>query len=133
MLEYIFFDDKLQHQFCDYLRNKQIGFSLADDSMGQLVNVQLPDDDPQCEQLDEVYDGLMEQQEILLQEEDCEGTQAVTAITIHLKDGATVYANIEAELMNRLLAVISPEEISNLVDAIASAIENRDTKPLCKR
>ena len=133
MLEYIFFDDKLQHQFCDYLRDKQIGFSLADDSMGQLVKVQLPDDDSRSEQLDEVYDDLMEQQEVMLQQEDADSTQTVTAITVHLQDGTTVYANVEADLMNRLLAVISPEEISDLVDAIASAIENRDTLPLCKR
>lgn len=134
MLEFIFFDDRLQKQFADHLNQEQISFSLPEDPMGHLlVEVDLPEDDPRSDALEDFNDSLMEQQEQLLQQEDAEGSRSLTAITVHLQDDTTVYANVEAELMNRLLTVASPEEISILVDSIATAIENHDTRPLCKR
>ncbi len=133
MIEFIFFDDKLQNRFCDHLRTKQIGFSLAKDTMGQLVRVDLDETDTRADALEDFYDTLMQQQEAMLLSENAENSFAVTAITVHLQDGATVYANVDPELMNRLLSVLRPEEVSDLVDAIASAIENHDTQPLCKR
>jgi hypothetical protein len=35
-------------------------------------------------------------------------------------------------MMNRLMSVLSPQEIGDLVDAIVSVVEDPDKRPICQ-
>jgi len=44
-----------------------------------------------------------------------------------------ILADVDANLIYKLSEALSPQEILELVNAIASAVENPDQRPLCKR
>jgi hypothetical protein len=132
MLEYIFFDDELAKKFSGFLVAHQQSFSQHEDPMGIVIAVDTDEDDPFYEEMDVRYDQLMDEQSVLLDHEDGSG-MSVCALTAQLADGSTVYAKIPQEMLNRLLSVVTAKELGGLVDAIASAVESRDTNPLCKR
>ena len=55
------------------------------------------------------------------------------AISIKIKNGDTVDALINPELLNRILTVISYDELNELVETIVDSVENPDYRPLCRR
>jgi hypothetical protein len=133
MLEYIFFHDEPRKQFIQYLEQQDIPCAEHDDSMGMLVSV--PEDmGVEIEQAVETrYDEVMENAEELLAEDGEMAEKDVAAITITLDSGKTVYASVSPKILNRILTVITPQELNDLVDSIVTSVQNPDERPLCKR
>jgi hypothetical protein len=135
MLDYIFHHpDSLQH-FTKFLQSKSIPHERRDDVLGMVIAIPEDLEDELQEEVETCYESLQQEQESLLfEQEDGEGAgKTRTALTVQLANGETVYASIPADMMRRLLAVLKPEEIGQLVDAIAGAVENPDLRPVCKR
>lgn len=130
MLEYIFFHRQALNRFSEYLAEAAVACEISEDEMGLVAAV--PDDlEPRIiEQIDAVYEQLLDQSENLLSEEDA--TYAA-ALNIKLSDGRTISVSVAPELLNRILSVISFEELNELLDTIVSGIENPDHRPLCQR
>ena len=57
----------------------------------------------------------------------------MAGIVVTLKDGTISYADIDSNLLSRVISVISPEELGEMVCAIADAVENPQPKTYCKR
>lgn len=120
MLDYIFFHEGPRRSFRDFLLQEGLEFEEREDPLGMILSVPVDLPEAQLARLDELYEQLMDEQERLLGEED-EG--AATALTVELADGRTVYVPVAAELMDRLLEAVTPEELAALVEAVADAVE----------
>jgi hypothetical protein len=133
MLEYIFFHDEPRKQFIQYLLKQDIPYVEQDDSMGMVVAV--PEDlGEEIEELVEShYDKLMEDAEELLIEDGEAAEKDVAAITITLDDGKTIYASVSPNVINRVLGVITTQELNDLVNSIVTSVLNPDERPICTR
>ena len=133
MLDYIFFHDVPRTQFIQYLAQQDIPFVEQSDSMGMIVAV--PEDlgEDIEDEIEEHYDKLMEDAEERLAEAGEAAEKDVAAITISLQSGDTIYASVDPKVLNRILSVITTQELNDLVNSIVSSVENPDDRPFCKR
>jgi len=133
MLEYIFFHDDPRKQFIQYLVKQDITYEEQKDSMGMVVSV--PEDmGKEIEDaVESHYDKLMEDAEELLIEDGEAAEKDVAAITITLDDGKTIYASVSPSVINRVLGVITTQELNDLVNSIVTSVQNPDERPICTR
>lgn len=130
MLDYIFFREASRDQFVDFLDEQGVGSQSSDDPhMGFLVHVPMLETDKISDVIEQRYELLSEADEAHMAEEDDDNQ--VAALTVTLRDGTTSYAPLKPEMMNRLLSALSPDEIGELVDAIAKAVEQPERRGLC--
>ena len=85
------------------------------------------------DKVEEYYDEMMELNEALISTEEGEEEIKNAGITVNLSDGTTVLADVDPNLIYKLSEALKPQEILQLVNAIADAVENPDKRPLCKR
>ena len=133
MLEYIFFHTAPKQQFIEYLSQHHIAYVEQDDAMGMVVAVSEDLGDNIGDEIETRYDELMENAEELLIEGGEAAENDVAAITITLDDGKTIYASVSPNVINRVLAVISTQELNDLVNSIVSSVLDPDERPICTR
>ena len=104
-----------------------------DDTMGMIVAVPEDMGEDIEDQIEAHYDKLMEDAEERLAEAGEAAEKDVAAITISLQNGNTIYASVEPKVLNRILSVISTQELNDLVTSIVSSVENPDDRPFCNR
>lgn len=128
MLEYMFFDERIRERFGEFLKAKGVEYSFSDKD-GLIVMV--PED--LSEELDDLID---EQYEKLLQEtaeqlEDQVIDRSAAGVCVQLSDGRPCQVRIDPALLARMLGCITLEELRDLVQEIAVAVENPDDRPIC--
>jgi hypothetical protein len=133
MLEYIFFDERPWRQFIDYLESLGLQPTSSSGDQGWLVALPEDLDDALDEKVEAYYDRMLEMNESLVAEAEGEAHVHTAGVNVTLADGRVVQAAIEPKLMQRLLAAVTPEELGELVNAIADAVENPDERPFCQR
>lgn len=133
MLEYIFFHDQPRQKFISYLVNHGISYNEQDDTMGMIIAVPEDMGDDIEDEIEAYYDKLMEDAEELLIEDGEVAERDVAAITISLQSGETIYASVDPKVLNRVLGVITTQELNDLVNSIVSSVENPDDRPFCNR
>ena len=133
MLDYIFFNENLLDRYLAFLEERGISFDKRRDEMGFVVSIPEDLENGLEDEADAFYEELLERQEEVMETEGDPLDKNVAAITVNLTDGRVVYAPVRPALLNKLLASISAQEVGELVHAIASAIENPDERPICKR
>ncbi len=133
MLEYVFFDERPSEQFTQFV--KGLGLSPGYKVSGQdEYLVELPDtlDESVIEQVESHYEKMMGISEDLMAGED-EGHYSAAAVQVSLADGSQIVASVEPILLQKVLRVLSYDELGTFVDAIAAAVEHPDSRPICKR
>ena len=133
MLEYIFFHYEPRKQFIQYLVKQDIPYEEQNDSMGMVVAVSEELGEDIEEVIEARYDELMENAEELLLSDGEAAEKDVAAIAITLDDGKTIYASVSPNVINRVLAVISTQELNDLVNSIVSSVLALDERPICTR
>jgi hypothetical protein len=131
MLDYICFDDVFTNEFKAYLEQRGVSYECREDDMGTIVAIPDDLDEVLDDDIDERFESLERAYERRLKQELMESEKNISAISVNLADGETCYVPIPEEMMNRLMTVLSPQEIGDLVDAIVSVVENPDTRPIC--
>jgi hypothetical protein len=135
MLEYVFFHPIPFEKFVEFLQ--QQGLSPQTVTDGESYEVHLPEDIPDAlnARIEERYDELMEMNQLLFESEQEEGTESYHAagVVLNLRDGKTVYADVDPRLLARIMSVLSAEEFGEVVNAVVEAIENPDTRSFCER
>lgn len=134
MLEYVFFDQRPFQQFLEFLRLQGLepGTRLAD----ELYEVQLPEDlDEQLsERIESFYDEMLElNQQLFDQEQAADAGYHAAGVVVNLQAGQTVYADVNAELLGKIMSVLTPQEFGDVVNAIVDAVEQPDERTLCQR
>ena len=136
MLEYVFFHQQPLGQFCEFLRGKGIPFQLLDSSESLLLAIEEQSiDDPMADIIDEYYDEMLDLDQSIYDQgmvED-EENYASAGVVVNLMDGQSIYADVPGNLLKKIMDVLSPQELGDLVNAIADAVENPDKRTLCKR
>ncbi len=136
MLEYIFFHEEPCRRFKAFLAEKGIeplkeGLDKTDVE-GMTVFIRDDLDDRLSDEIEAYYDEMMTLDESLVAETE-EDEMHKVGLAVTLKDGRSVYAAVDPEVLARVLTVISHDELGRIVDAVADAVENPDERPLCKR
>jgi len=137
LLEYIFFNRQPCDQFKQYLQG--IGVETLkegiDETDVEAFTVYISDEleDDISEQIEAFYDQMMELDESLVIAHDDNDEYSQVGLAVTLNDGRSVMASVDPDVLNRVLTVISHDELGKLVDVIADAVENPDERPLCKR
>jgi len=135
MIEYIFFHQKPCDLFCQFLAQLKISFETnkeETDIEGLLVAIADDLDEDLSDKIEDYYDELLEMDESLLVENsDDLIDQAGLAVT--LNNGQSTFASIDPDVLNRMLTTVTRDEIAAFIDAIINAVEDPDSRSLCKR
>ncbi len=137
MLEYIFFHQPPCDQFKRFLQENDIPMLQEgiDETDVEALTVCIADnlDEAISDKIEAYYDEMMALDESLVIAEADSDEYSQVGLAVTLKDGRSVMASVDPEVLNRVLSVISHDELGRLVDVIVDAVENPDERPLCKR
>ena len=133
MLEYIFFHERPWQRFIDYLTSIGLEPQATSGDEGWLVALPEDLDDELDEKIEAYYDEMLNLNESLVAEEEGQAHVHTAGVNVTLKDGRVVQAVVDPGLMQKLLDAVSPQELGDLVNAIADAVENPDERPFCQR
>ena len=136
MLEYLFFTQEIADKFIAFLKNKNLIWEQKNDPMLDSIVIETPEDieDDLWDELDDYHDSLVEEDqkilEAVLATSDTETNAA--GIYIQLANGEQTVAQINPEIMNRMLSVISMDEFNDFIETIVSSVESPDDAPICE-
>ena len=135
MLEYILFHEKPFQLFINWLQAKGISSDTEIEDDNYLIKIPEDLDDDLLDEVDEKYDALMDMNQQIVNDEEKENNQGyhMAGVVVTLKDGTVSYADVDPELLGRVISAISPEEFGEIVTAIADAVENPQPKACCQR
>ncbi len=133
MLEYPFFDSEIRSRFLRRLRT--LGVTCESGGAGEALLVLVPEDldEELADQVDEIYDELLEANAGRVAAGAHGWEKNVAGIGLSLPDGRQCTVAIEPELLDRLLGCVSHEELRDLAQRIAAAALDPDERPLCQR
>ncbi len=130
MLEYMFFDAGIRKQFGEFLKGKEVEYQFSDkDGLVVLVPEDLPEELDDL--IDERYEKLLQETAELLEDEVVD--QSAAGVRVQLSDGTPCQVRLDPDLMARMLGCITLEELRDLVQDIALAVENPDDEPICHK
>lgn len=135
MLEYLFFNQKIADSFVKFLKEKGLEWEQHTDPMLDSIVIKTPEDidDDLWDELDEYHEKLGPDDQKLLEDALDEETETNAAgIYIQLANGEQTVAQINPDVMNRMLDVISMDEFNKFVETIVSSVENPDDSPICE-
>lgn len=136
MLEYLFFNQIIADKFSHFLDAKQLEWEQFVDPMLESIVIKTPEeiDDDLWDELDDFHEKLGPEDQKLLEDalDESEETNAA-GIYIQLANGDQTVAQINPDVMNRMLSVISMEEFNDFVETIVSSVEKPDDSPICEK
>ena len=135
MLEYVFFDERPRDQFVTFLQQKSVELKLEEDEGLLKVWISEDLDDDLDEAIEDFYDDMMALNQQLFEDEnnDAEVGYNAAGIVLELNTGDNVYAQVDPELLGRIMTVVTPDEFNTVVNAIVEAVENPDARTPCQR
>ena len=133
MLEFVFFDPRPRRQFIAFLQQHGVAARELDDDETYGVGIAEDIDDVLLEAVEQRYDELMAVDQALFEEDATARGQHTAGVVLNLASGDTIYAQVDPVLLGRIMEVLTPEEFGSVVNAIVDAVENPDSRPLCKR
>lgn len=137
MLEYLFFTQEIADKFIVFLNAKNLQWSQEIDPMLNSIVVKTSEDieDDLWDELDDYHEILGIEDQQLLEETliDSDSETNAAGIYIQLGNGEQTVAQINPDVMNRMLGVISMDEFNDFVETIVSSVEKPDDSPICKK
>jgi len=134
MLEFIFFHQNISKLFTDFIAGLGIEYQVEGDAETITVSVSEDMDDERVEQIEDEYDRLLDLSRDQTDSEEGENRQNYqkASLMISLKNGAISYAHVDVDVINRVLRMISTDELNQLIEAVADAVENPDDRSYCQ-
>lgn len=137
--EYTFFDANIASSFAKQCES--MGFNVeqrAEESpTGEnLFEVLILDamNDEQAEQIEEIYsDMLFGEQAAQIEGNDGEAIADVCGVQVQLVSGAFTTVAIHPKIMNKILSVLTIDELQKFLAQVAEDIENPKDGPICRR
>jgi len=134
MLTYVLFAEQLRDRFTQWLEDNNIFYRTEGDGDELLVLVDENLDEEMQDGVDEQYDLLLEESARLADEED-DSPDSVHLVGIQFQrsDGTLGLVRITPELANRLHRCLDMVELQAFVQTVVDAVEDPDSRPLCRR
>jgi len=130
MFEYIFFNTALRDKFVNHAQQHGVACTTTEDHLGMVVAI--PEDLAEAveEELENYYDILESEQEVLSKSEG--DVNQLAGFHFNLPDGQSRLLPVEPEIANRLMANFSLEEIQHLLEDVAHCSLFPNNEHLCK-
>ena len=134
MLEFIFFHRNISKLFTDFIAGLGIEYRLKGDAETITVSLSEDVDDELVEQIEDEYDRLLDLSRDHTDSEEGESRDNYqkASLLITLNSGERSYAHVDVDVINRVLRTISTDELNQLIEAIADAVENPDDRSYCQ-
>lgn len=136
VLEYLFFTPDIARQFIQALNEHGLEYVQETEPVQGAIVLKIAEgvDDDLWDELDDLYDELSEADQALLEEgiEDS-SAKSTAGIYLQLLCGKQTVAQVDPDIMNRILSVISMDEFNAFIDTIVRSVETPDDSPICKR
>lgn len=133
MLEFVFFDRRPRQRFADFLREHAVAYDELEDDETFIVGIPEDTADTLLEKIEGCYEEMMAYNQALFEAEAGADGGHAAGVVVNLASGKTVYASVDPGLLGRIMEVMTPEELGEVVNAIVDAVENPDGRPLCHR
>ena len=137
MLEYLFFTQEIADKFIAFVESKNLAWEQKNDPMLDSIVIETSEDieDSLWDELDDYHDSLGEEDQKILEAELAESDTETNAagIYIQLANGEQTVAQVDPEVMNRMLGVISMDEFNDFIETIVSSVEKPDDAPICEK
>jgi hypothetical protein len=137
MLEYLFFTQEIADKFITYLKGKNLAWEQKNDPMLGSIVIETPEEitDELWDELDDYHELLGEEEQKILEVDlaDSDTEMNAAGIYIQLANGEQTVAQINPEVMNRMLSVISMDEFNDFIETIVSSVEKPDDAPICEK
>lgn len=133
MLEYVFFQEEPRKRFQEFLTGQGLAWTLEPGDLETLVIVDEAGMDHElAERVESVYDELFANERSLSDPSApiVAGVDAEGGVVIKLHDGRAVCARVPQQLIQRVLTVVTAEELGILVEAVRRAVENPEEHAL---
>ncbi|WP_319380466.1 hypothetical protein [Thiomicrorhabdus sp.] len=139
-MQFTFFSQVLAQKYMDFCRELEVAAELeeevspADD--GQVFNITVTTaDESLIEKLEEQYDELFfGDQASEIEGNDGSGALAdACGVQVQLKSGIYTTVAIHPETMNKILSVLSVDELQQFLAQVAEDIEEPKSGPICSR
>lgn len=134
MLEYIFFAERFRQQFIQWLESRSIEYEQSGSGEECLVLIDEDIDEDLEEQIEDQYDNILKLQASAIDEQDNQDT-SIHLVAVQYTDiaGSVRQVRLTPELVNRAHEGMTPEELQELVQAVADGVLNPDDRPLCQK
>lgn len=139
-MEYLFFNESLAKKFIEFCKEKGVQAVIeAEASFTEeaTYNVTLADitDDDLMESVEEFYNELFfGEQAAEIEGNDGSGALAdACGVQVQLQSGQFTTVAIHPKIMNKLLSVLTVEELQSFLSQVAEDIENPKDGPICRR
>ena len=137
MLEYLFFNQQIANKFTTFLNQKNLVWEQYVDPMLDSIVIKTSEEitDELWDELDEYHEKLGPEDQELLEDSlvDDEKETNAAGIYIQLANGEQTVAQINPDVMNRMLGVISMDEFNHFIETIVSSVEDPDDSPICDK
>ncbi len=132
MFDYVFFNATVRDRFIDELRRLGVPCEsrTTEDELTVSVDEELPDEI--LEHIDALHERLLDEEQALIEQTEAPERHAA-GIMIQLRDGRSVQAAVDPDLLNRLLQAVTIEELGGFVQTIAEAVEHPDDVAFCHK
>lgn len=127
MLEYVFFEEEPRRRFQAFLEQHDLSWTLESAQPESVVVVDDTRMDAElADRLESLYDELfvLEQSLFAAARPQSQDHQRAAGVLLHLKDGTALQTDLPPELVKRVLAAITPEELDLIADAVVCAFED---------
>jgi hypothetical protein len=132
--EYIIFDEALRDRFVAFASSHGIACTVRPDAIAGFI-VELPDGlaDELQNAIEAEYESIMNEQMLLAEADEELVSLHAVSVSVTLTDGTTRAIRIPPPIARRLLEHFTPDEVHEIVTAIAHSVENPIDGPLCRK
>lgn len=138
--EYTFFDEHIAQRFCQQIANLGYKASVREEAAvsgeGMTFEVSLEESitDETAETLEDLYSELLFGEQAAEIEGNNTGAIAdACGVQIQLSSGNYTTVAIHPEVMNKILSVLTIDELQKFLSQVAEDIENPKSGPICRR
>lgn len=136
VLEYLFFTPSIADKFIEALQAHNLHFEREIEPVQGAIVLKIAEgvEDDLWDELDNLYDELSEVDQALVEAGiDDEDGKSTAGIYLQLANGNQTIAQVDPDVMSRILKVITTDELNSFVDTIVRSVETPDDSPICKR
>lgn len=139
-MEYVFFSEALADKFIAYCNEFGVGCEVVSEELhpGEVsYTVQMKGqlDDETIEKIEDYYNDLFfGEQAAQIEGNDEMGALAdACGVQVQLQSGEFTTVAIHPEIMNKILSVLTVDELQSFLSQVAEDIENPKSGPICRR